>query len=120
VGSVSAEQLSLSVEPRVLARATDVETSHAAAAANRGLKASHRRDCLVQHDRFGRTGLIDDEVSVFTGLSEHETGRRCSDLRRLGLIEWLEVDGKPVTRMTRLERQARVSIITPAGREALR
>lgn len=116
---MSAEQLRFDVPPSVLAHADDVETSHEAAAAHPGERASHRRACLVQHEIFSGSGLIDDEVATFTGFDLIEARRRCSDLRNLGLIEWLMVNGKPLTRVTDYGRPARVSVITPAGRKAL-
>lgn len=101
-----------------LARASDPETSRAAAAANRSGKASHRMRCLETHRDFA-SGLIDDELAAFLGLDSTETTRRCSDLRNMGLIAWLVLHDEPVTRLTRSGRRARVSVITQAGREEL-
>lgn len=127
---MSAEQLSLEVQPRTLAHTDDVVTSHAAAAQNRAGKASNRRACLETHNRVREhepIGLTDDEVAERTGLELIEARRRCSDLRRLGLIEWLMAPilvgpsplSAPLTRKTALGRKSAVSVITQAGLEAL-
>jgi hypothetical protein len=114
---VSAEpQLSLpDVPPRKLAHTHDPDTSHAAAALNAGGKASNRRECLLVHVRHFQTGLIDDEVASLTGLDLIEARRRCSDLRNAGLLRF--VIG--LTRTSNWGRQATVSMITPAGWEAI-
>lgn len=121
----------LSIDALKLARRRDVETSKAAAAANAGGKASHRRRILQAHaqraidHRCGEVpGLIDDEAAQIIGLDSTETTRRCSDLRNLGLLEWLFVPAGivtnvPVLRKTRSGRSARVSVITEAGWDAL-
>lgn len=106
---------------REIARTTDVETSHAAAAANQHGKQSNRAVALRLH-REHPAGLIDDEVSALSNgqLDVHEATRRCLDLRKLKdpgpLLEWLIVDGEPVLRKTRSNRNARVSVLTPLGR----
>lgn len=109
---------------RELARTTDVETSHAAAAANPAGKESNRAVALRLH-REHPEGLIDDEVSALSGgqLDVHEATRRCLDLRKLKdpgpLLEWLmDSEGNPVTRKTRSNRSARVSVLTPLARHA--
>lgn len=122
----------LSIDALKLARRRDVETSKAAAAANAGGKATHRRRILQAHaqrsidHRCGRAfrGLIDDEAARIVGLDSVETTRRCSDLRNLGLLEWLFVPAGivtnvPVLRKTRSGRSARVSVITEAGWDVL-
>lgn len=101
-----------------LARASDIETSRESASANPGGRASHRRACLSGHVEVPG-GLIDDELAEFLPMDSTECTRRCSDLRNMGLLEWLLIDGEPVTRLTRSGRRARVSVITQAGREAL-
>lgn len=105
---------------RVLAHTDDPETSHDAAASNPLGKNSNRRACLEAHEqasRFTPPGLTDDEIAAITRLDLIEARRRCSDLRSLGFLAWT----KPLDyRRTDLGQQARVSVITPAGREALR
>lgn len=107
---------------RTLARTVDVETSHAAAAANPDGKRSQRALALAIHAEHP-DGLIDDEVSALSGgvMDTHAGTRRCLDLRNLGLLTWLVGDDdEPVLRKTRSNRNARVSVLTPAGREALK
>lgn len=109
------DQLSLEVQPRTLAHTRDPGTSHDAAARNRAGKATHRRACLEAHFRQdASSGLIDDEVASLTGLDLIEARRRCTDLRNAGLLEFTRI-----TRTSNMGRQATVSIITHAGREAL-
>jgi hypothetical protein len=108
------EQLSFEVPARKLAHTDDPPTARDAAERNRLGKASNRRACLQQHRVFGRTGLIDDEVASLTGLSIIEARRRCTDLRNAGLIRFMEG-----TRTSDMGRQATISVITTAGREAL-
>lgn len=107
---------------RELARTSDVETSHAAAAANPNGKQSNRAVAWRLHHEHPE-GLIDDQVSALSGgqLDVHEATRRCLDLRKLKdpgpILEWLiDEDGEPVTRKTRSNRSARVSVLTPLGR----
>lgn len=105
------------VEPRKLTRRNDEATSQAAAVANVLGKNANRTTCLRAHLA---GGITFDEVATATGLSEHETGRRCADLRSKGLIAWRRYpNGKLVTRATRSGREAGVCEITDAGREAL-
>lgn len=108
------EQLSLEVQPRTLAHTDDPGTSHDAAARNRAGRATHRRACLEAHGRFPFSGLIDDEAASLTGLEIIEARRRCTDLRNAGLLQFA-----PITRTSNMGRQATVSVITRAGREAL-
>lgn len=122
---MNAEQMTLADVP---AHTDDVPTSHAAAAQNRAGKASNRRACLVVHGEHAQAGLIDDEVASLTGLELIEARRRCSDLRRLGLIDWLMAPilvgpsalSAPLTRTSNLGHKSAVSVITAAGMEALR
>lgn len=106
---------------REIARTSDVETSHAAAAHAPDAKANQRREVLALHARHPG-GLTDDEVSYLAGT---DLWRRCSDLRKLGHLAWLMTTTSPsaptgvpvpVTRKARSGRQGRVSILTPLGR----
>jgi hypothetical protein len=115
----TARPATVEVPARRLARDVDVETSHLAAAANAVGKCTNRRICLDAH-RNAIAGLTDDEVRTITNLPDVEANRRCTDLRNLGLIRWMLVDGEPVHRPTRRGRPARVSVITEAGISAVR
>lgn len=108
------EQLRFEVPAVKLAHTDDPPTARDAAERNRIGKATHRRACLAMHAQFATTGLIDDEVSSLTGLSIIEARRRCTDLRNSGLIKFT-----PHTRTSDMGRAATISMITPAGREAL-
>lgn len=99
-----------------LARTTDVETSHAAAAA--GDKQALRFIVLGLYAEHPE-GLVDDDLARLAGYSGgHESyRRRGSDLRALGWTEWLmDSYGFPIRRETSLGSTARVSVITPLGR----
>lgn len=100
------------LEARKLSRSTDVETARAAGAHDLEGKQHQAMRVLQLHARHP-DGLTDDEVDYLLG---GNLWRRCSDLRRLGLIEWLIIDGAPVTRLARSGRRARVSVITQKGR----
>lgn len=107
-----------------LARTSDVETSHDAAAA--GDKHALRHICLALYADHPE-GLVDDDLAIYAGYSDgHESyRRRGSDLRALGWTEWLMEDAgttptgilTPVRRKTSLGATARVSVITPLGRK---
>lgn len=109
-------------DPRVLAHNGDVPASVIAATADRLSKSTNRRACFQAHEQRDRQadtqpGLIDDEVATLTGLELVEARRRCSDLRSLGLIEWLVEDGRKVTRRSNHGRPATVCVLTPYGRQ---
>jgi hypothetical protein len=101
------------VPPRTLAHTRDPQTSIDAARLGSAKKASGRRACLQIHAT-NPSGLIDDEVSLLTGIELHETRRRCTDLRNAGLIEFLSA-----TRPSNSGRHSTVSAITADGWEAL-
>lgn len=103
------------VPPHTLARSTDVETSKAAAHSGGEAWGAQRIRCLQAHAA-NPAGMTDDEVAVWVG---EATWRRTADLRGRGWIEWLIVDGEPVTRRARSGRQGRVCVLTAAGREQL-
>lgn len=109
----------LTREPRTLAHRSDVETSKIAAGFA-AVKGTSRAKLLVAHKGFPTSGLTDDEAAAYAGIELHEARRRCSDLRALGLIGWLERrDGVFETRPTASGRNATVSRITQAGLDAL-
>lgn len=105
-----------------LARAADPDTSHEAA---RRLSTG-KSQCLILlrvHYTAGRYpegyGLTDYQAATAAGIAEPGVcwWHRCSDLRKLGLIEWAtRPDGTPVKRLGPNGRDVRVSVITEAGR----
>jgi hypothetical protein len=105
-------------EARKLARRDDPVTSRRAAEESVDTAATNRMLCLRAHATpealaMGRTF---DEVAIYTGLDEHETGRRCADLRNKELIRWaFDENNDLVTRKTRLGRGAGVCFITEEG-----
>lgn len=105
-----------------LARTSDVETSHAAAAA--GDKHALRFIVLAIYAEHPE-GLVDDDLARLAGYNGgHESyRRRGSDLRVLGWTEWLmtgpDENEVPVKRETSLGAKARVAVITPLGRSVL-
>lgn len=112
---MSAEQLTFDTPARILAHSHDPDTSRGAAARNAGGKASNRRLCLDAHAIVqSGLGLTDDEVADLTQLKLHEARRRCTDLRNAGLLVFTDR-----TRESSMGRQSTVSVLTPAGREAL-
>lgn len=84
-------------------------------------------ECLRLYDKH-RGGLTDDELGALAGAPDHKHQsyrRRGSDLRPLGLIEWLFDDGDPpkiVKRRTNKGKGAPsgVCVITAKGIEVLR
>jgi ribosomal protein L34 len=106
------------------ARNSDPETSHEAAAPTPS-KEALRYTCLALYAA-APEGLVDDDLARLAGHPEgHESyRRRGSDLRALKWTEWLiEYQpgdlGTPVRRRTHLGATARVSVITPKGRDVL-
>lgn len=115
-----------------LARTTDVDTSHDAAA-QLSTGKSHCLTLLRAHYIAGmpthiarypdEPGLTDHEAAHAAGIDEPGVcwWHRCSDLRKLGLIEWAKnPDGTPVKRVGLSGRQVRASTITEAGRAEMR
>lgn len=110
---------------RELARATDPDTSHAAAAAVDGSprRESQLRALLTAYSAAGRSGLTDEHAARVSGVGTdggHYT-KRCSDLRRLGYIapRLNDDDGTPMTRPGSSGRAARVCAVTGSGHAAL-
>lgn len=68
------------------ARATDPVTSHIAARSVTAA-ASQRDALLVAYRQAGAQGFTDEEAARAAGLLNVGYWKRCSDLRRLGLIE---------------------------------
>ena len=70
-----------------LFRASDPDTSQAAAQDIR-LRQGTQAYKLLEQYVLHRQGLTDEEAGVFSGLASRGAGywKRCSDLRRLGLI----------------------------------
>lgn len=106
-----------------LARHHDPDTSHAAAA-QLSTGKTHCLALLRAHaadvgQLYG--GYTDAEAAHAAGIDAPGVcwWHRCSDLRKLGLIEWSVVNGEPVKRRGPNGRDVRVSIITAAGRTEL-
>ena len=110
-------QLTL-LPPSALVRASDPETSRAAAFGQTN-RATHLR--LVLSAYLARDDLTDVEASVACGLERIETTRRASELRNTGLIEpVLDEAGQLVTRrLATTGKLGMVCRITAAGRAAL-
>lgn len=73
-------------EPRALQRATDPETSRAAAnlVENTGKAATHRAACLRRVNLYpGETAA---EIAQATGLERHVPSRRLPELRDAGMV----------------------------------
>jgi predicted ArsR family transcriptional regulator len=66
------------------ARASDPSTSHAAAAAARGVAADHHRT-ILEVMRCGADWTA-DEIAVHCNLDRHQIGRRLGELERAGLV----------------------------------
>lgn len=109
------DRMRLDRQSHALAHSHDPQTSRDAAARNASGKASNRRLCLDAHAIVQQgTGLTDDEVADLTRIELHEARRRCTDLRNAGLLVFTDR-----TRESSMGRQSTVSVLTPAGREAL-
>lgn len=78
-------QLDLLAEPRTLARATDPETSHQAAARVHEFAPSHCAQVLSALRRFGRAGA--EQIAAATRMDSYATRKRLSDLQHAGLAE---------------------------------
>ena len=97
-----------------LFRVSDPDTS-AQGAKDVRLRQSSQMYKLLEQYITHRLGLTDEEAGVFSGLASRGAGywKRCSDLRRLGLIE----DCK-VRRLGASGSEMMVCVFTPAGLEA--
>lgn len=97
-----------------LFRVTDPDTSEAGAQFVRMRQSSQMYQLLEQYV-IHRLGLTDEEAGIKSGLALRGAGywKRCSDLRRLGLIE----DCK-VRRVGTSGAEMMVCVFTPAGFEA--
>lgn len=100
-------QLSLTLEPRTLARRRDPETSHAAAARVAEFASGHHDLILrVLRDRGPLTG---HEIAAFCPLDAHSILKRLGELEKGGLIRVVtDAEGKAMTRTTPSGRRARV------------
>lgn len=88
-------------EPRKLARRTDPETSHKAAARTAEFSRSHRELVLAALRRFGRAGA--EQIAAATKLDAYQVRKRLAECARAGLAEPTEDD-----RMTVSGRHERV------------
>lgn len=97
-----------------LFRVSDPDTS-AKAAEDVRLRQSSQMYKLLEQYVLHRQGLTDEEAGVFSGLAQRGAGywKRCSDLRRLGLIEDSKVRREGVSGSAMM-----VCVFTPAGFEA--
>jgi hypothetical protein len=94
-----------------LVRASDPQTSRAAALATPELKRTNR---LALLRAYARGPATDFEAGELAGIEYHERSRRGSDLRRAGLIVPTG-DLRP----SPMGKPARVCAITAAGRQQL-
>jgi hypothetical protein len=84
-----------------LARRTDPETSHAAAAEAKELQADHHALIVAVLKRSGPLGV--DGIAARCGLTGHAAGKRMKELERQGLIE---LTGRKVASTSgRMERE---------------
>lgn len=72
--------------PESKARASDPETSHAAARQSRGLAGEHHRRILRALQHVLEDGTAEDLARV-TGMETHQVNRRTGELLSAGLIE---------------------------------
>lgn len=106
-------------------RTEDPETSHAAATlteARQAIKTRLLGYYAMEAVSVGR-GMTDEEVMIEAGYDLADDGhrRRCSDLRREGLIAQVILDGQGVKRHSDRTGMARmVCTITEAGIAALK
>lgn len=102
-------------------RSDDVDTAQNAARMTDNVRIAMH--CLELHAEHRERGLIDHELGPLGGFPDGNESyrRRGSELRALGLIDWLRgEDGKVLKRLTPMGAPARVCRITAAGDEALR
>jgi len=95
-------------------RMSDPETSEQAARSVTIRAGSQKAKLLACYEAHWFGGLTDEEAGELAGLPH--AWKRCSDLRREGLIE--PRDG--VTRLSSFGEAQRVCLITEAGRRAVR
>lgn len=93
--------LPLFAQPEPRARATDVETSHAAAVSMSDSAASQRAEIYRHLLTVGPQTA--DRIDEALGLRLTSAGRRLPELRDLGMVEMLEATG-----LTRSGRHARL------------
>lgn len=113
-----AQKLRESIDPSMLHRTVDPDTSRAAAKA---AKEHIRHACLRMYGAHP-DGLCDDDLGHLARQGGHESyRRRGSDLRGLGWTQLLAGDdGKVVRRRTQSQGGvARVSVLTDEGRAVL-
>ncbi len=69
----------------LMARRTDPETSHAAAAGHvaSGANAAQRAACLRV---MSHVGMTSDEIAAAAGIERHASARRLPELERAGLV----------------------------------
>jgi hypothetical protein len=108
---------SFDYNPAAHARGSDPDTSRDAAAQVTTLNGHCEALLRVYPDWVGLTA---EEAAGHAGINPWAASKRVSDLRRMGLIEPLVLDGKTVTRKNSSNRQAEVCCITVAGRNKLK
>ena len=96
-------QLDLLDFARTHARATDPETSRAAASQAIGLAAAHRAKILAHLKSIRPSGAIYQDIASAIGLEPHAVARRLPELQQAGLAKPLDA-----TALTRSGRQARL------------
>ena len=100
-------------------RNTDPVTSHLSAPDNPA-RETHRLRLLEGYHRAGRA-LTDNEAAAFANFNPMlGLWKRCSDLRKAGLIEYETEDGKPIKVKGWRGKPVHVCVITRAGLELLR
>lgn len=104
-------------DPHKHARNSDPDTSHQAAAQFTNLNGHCA--ALLRAYAGAEAGLTAEEAGAIAGLDYYASSRRTSDLMRMGYIEPLVCEGKPVTRLNASNRLARVCTATAAGRNTL-
>jgi DNA-binding transcriptional ArsR family regulator len=102
-----------------LARNSDPETSHAAAADVAFRASAHRLMALHALDRYG--ALTDYELADRTGLQQNSIGKRRKDCQDAGLVAVLkDEEGNNVKRPAPSGSKALVWTLTEKGRQYLR
>jgi hypothetical protein len=102
---------------RGMVRNTDPETSQLAAESVLSAKASGQQIALKWLTWAGADGLSDFELAAWAQMQQTSIGKRRGELVDLGLVQMLEVDGKPVRRPAPSGRLAQVWTLSPAGAE---
>ena len=99
-------QLDIFAPPQTLARRSDPETSHKAAARVAEFANGHHEQIVAVLREHGRLTVY--EIASFCSLDAHRCGKRMNELQRMGLAAVATENGVEVERRTPSGRMARV------------